>query len=260
MPQPLRLVWRQLPGLFSYPKTILEEDTADYDAYWKEKRGGALGELSPFQEKRASLVAELIETNATVLDIGCGDGAVLNYLREQKQIEPWGIDKSEIALAQAKESGVKTIMGDLRDPRVLEAIPEVDYITALEVLEHVPHPEELLRALAPKCRKGFIVSFPNTGYWLHRLRLLFGRVPAQWRRHPGEHVRFWTIKDARWWVQAMGWELRALKTYEGLRGLNKICPSWFAMGIVLKIQFNGRKHHTVTACKGRGSDDSLESV
>ena len=236
MPQPLRLVWRQLPGLFSYPKTILEEDTADYDAYWKEKRGGSLGELSLFQEKRASLVAELMEANAKVLDIGCGDGAVLNYLREQKQIEPWGIDQSEIALAQAKESGVKTIMGDLRDPKVLEATPEVDYITALEVLEHVPHPEELLRTLAPKCRKAFIVSFPNTGYWLHRLRLLFGRVPAQWRRHPGEHVRFWTIKDARWWVQAMGWELRALKTYEGLRGFNRIFPSWCAMGMILSIR------------------------
>ena len=235
MPQPLRLVWRQLPGLVSYPKTILEEDTADYDAYWKEKRGGALGEFSPFQEKRARLVAELMETNAKVLDIGCGDGAVLNYLREQKQIEPWGVDLSGTALAQAEENGVKTIMGDLRDPKVLEAIPEVDYITALEVLEHVPHPEELLRALAPKCRKAFIVSFPNTGYWLYRLRLLFGRVPAQWRRHPGEHVRFWTIKDARWWVKAMGWELKELKCYEGLNGFNRICPSLCSMGIVMKI-------------------------
>ena len=236
MPQPLRLVWRQLPGLVSYPKTILEEDTADYDAYWKEKRGGALGEFSPFQEKRARLVAELMETNAKVLDIGCGDGAVLNYLREQKQIEPWGVDLSGTALAQAEENGVKTIMGDLRDPKVLEAIPEVDYITALEVLEHVPHPEELLRALAPKCRKAFIVSFPNTGYWLYRLRLLFGRVPAQWRRHPGEHVRFWTIKDARWWIEAMGWELEQLKCYEGLDGFNRICPSWGSMGIVVKLK------------------------
>ena len=104
VPQPLRLVWRQLPGLVSYPKTILEEDTADYDAYWKEKRGGALRELSPFQEKRARLVAELIETNAKVLDIGCGDGAILNYLRERKQIEPWGVDQSEICLLYTSDA------------------------------------------------------------------------------------------------------------------------------------------------------------
>ena len=155
VPQPLRLVWRQLPGLFNYPKTILEEDTADYDVYWKEKRGGALGELSPFQEKRARLVAELIETNAKVLDIGCGDGAILNYLRERKQIEPWGVDQSEAALAQAKESGVKTIMGDLRDPKVLDAIPEVGSFA----VRHLAKIKKSDFKLSPKNQAGVFVGF-----------------------------------------------------------------------------------------------------
>lgn len=236
VPQPLRLVWRQLPGLFSYPKARLEEQAADYDAYWKEKRGAELGQLSPFQEARAIEVCRLLAPGCSVLDIGCGDGAVLRYLHDELGVEPWGLDQSTVALKQAATSGIRTIHGDLNDPETIRQLPQIDYITALEVLEHVPHPEKLLRQLAPKCRKGFVVSFPNTGYWMHRLRLLAGRVPAQWRRHPGEHLRFWTLHDARWWVQAMGWELCALKTYEGLRGFNRMFPSWCAMGIILSIR------------------------
>ena len=106
---------------------------------------------------------------------------------------------------------------------------------ALEVLEHLPNPESLLRALAPKCKKAVVISVPNSGYWLHRLRFLCGRVPAQWRKHPGEHLRFWTLKDLKWWVSAIGWELKELRPYEGMLGLNRLFPSWCGMGVVIKI-------------------------
>lgn len=236
VPQPLRLMWRQMPLLFSYPKNRIEEEAVDYDAYWQEKRGADVGALSPFQLARANEICELIEPNSSVLDIGCGDGAILKHLKKELNIEAWGVDQSSLALEAAKGAKVQTIQADLNETEAVQQLPEVDYITALEVLEHVPSPEPLLRALAPKCKKAFIVSVPNSGYWLYRLRLLCGRMPAQWRRHPGEHLRFWTLKDIRWWVRAMGWNLECLRCYEGLNGLNKLLPSWCAMGMVLKIK------------------------
>ena len=240
VPQPFRLIWRQIPLLTNYPKTEFEEISPDYDAYWREKRGNGLGQLSPFQQARAEAVAGLIAQKSTVLDIGCGDGAVLRYIKENVGVEAWGVDRSEIALKAAASHGVRTIQGDLSDSRVIETLPKVDYILALEVLEHMPDPELLLQALSGKARKGIIVSFPNTGYWLHRFRLLFGRAPAQWRRHPGEHLRFWTVKDTRWWVKALGWELQDLQCYEGVNGLNQLIPSWFAMGIIIMIRPNAQ--------------------
>ena len=235
IPQPLRVFYRQFPLVFSYPKDKIEESAVNYDEYWKEKRGKNLGELSPFQLARAKEVRQLLEPKCSVLDIGCGDGAVLKYIKHELGVIPWGADQSNYALRAAESFGVRTLHLNLNDPDSIEKFPEVDYIMALEVLEHLPNPESLLRALAPKCKKAFVISVPNSGYWLHRLRFLCGRVPAQWRRHPGEHLRFWTLKDLKWWVSAIGWELKELRPYEGMLGLNRLFPSWCGMGVVMKI-------------------------
>jgi len=236
IPQPLRLFYRQLPMIFSYPKDIIEESAVDYDEYWKEKRGENLGELSPFQLARAKEVRHLLEPKCSVLDIGCGDGAVLKYIKHELDVIPWGVDQSTYALKSAESFGIRILHLNLNDPSSIEELPEVDYIMALEVLEHLPNPESLLRALASKCRKAFVISVPNSGYWLHRMRFFFGRTPAQWRRHPGEHLRFWTQNDVHWWVKAIGWELEELRSYEGLAGLNRIFPSWCAMGMIIKVK------------------------
>jgi len=71
---------------------------------------------------------------------------------------------------------------------------------------------------------------------VYRLRLLFGKFPAQWRVHPGEHVRFWTARDLRWWLLAQGIENYKIFYYEGIPLLNKIVPSLFAAGFVVYIQ------------------------
>ena len=235
IPQPIRLFSRQFPMIFSYPKDMIEESEVNYDEYWKEKRGENVGELSPFQLARAIEVKRLLEPKCSVLDIGCGDGAVLKYIKHELDVIPWGADQSTYALKAAESFGVRTIHLNLNDPRSIEQLPVVDYIMALEVLEHLPNPESLIQALAPKCKKAFVISLPNSGYWLYRLRLLCGRTPAQWRRHPGEHLRFWTLKDLNWWVSAIGKKIEKIRFYKGLNVLNQLSPSWFAMGFVLKI-------------------------
>jgi len=240
-PEPTRLqtfAWKFREGLralYQYPTSKLTTSTINYELYWQQKRPTGLGTLSAFQLERAKRVASLIEPGTKVLDLGCGDGALLNYLREQKNIEGIGADVSRKALRSTSKLGFEAHPVNLTDLTTIQDLPRVDYVVALEVLEHLPEPEALLAAFENKCQKAFIVSFPNTGYFLHRLRLLFGSVPSQWLVHPGEHLRFWTVRDAKWWVNAMGRELEGIELYEGIPLLNKLMPSWFARGIVLKI-------------------------
>ena len=217
-----------------YPVNTISQDYS-YDSYWHHKRPGNLGTLSDFQRRRADIVSTLIEEHSSVLDIGCGDGSLLGYLVEKLSINGIGVDNSAYALSAAAARNLNVWKANVEDLETLNELPETDYILLLEVLEHLARPEDLLVRLRKKCRKAMIISVPNSGYYTHRLRLLFGRFPMQWFVHPGEHLRFWTVSDFRWWVSAQKFSLDALELYEGRPILGKIWPSLFAAGIVAKI-------------------------
>lgn len=222
-----------LRGLYGYPTIAAGEGMAiDYDRYWA-RRGGVRAGLTRHQRARAEIAARFIEPGSTVLDLGAGSGAMLAYFAKERGAHPIAVEESPAALAALRAAGIEAIAADINDPRSLAALPEVDYITGFEIIEHVPNPEALIHALGSKARKGMIFSFPNTGYYPHRLRLFFGRAPLQWIAHPGEHVRFWTVKDARWWPGAVGCQLNALVAYEGLPGLARVWPALFAEGILI---------------------------
>ena len=209
--------------------------SVDYDLYWQRRGGIRQRGLSAWQKERADIAARIIERGSSVIDLGAGDGSMLVYLREKINIKPIGIETSKDSLEALRQNGIETVEADINDFRALATLPEVDYITGFEVLEHTPNPEAILDALRGKARKGMIFSFPNTGYYLHRLRLLCGRFPLQWIAHPGEHLRFWTVADVRSWVPQTGYELCALVVYQGLPGLNKLLPTLFAQGIVISL-------------------------
>ena len=106
-----------------------------------------------------------------------------------------------------------------------------NYISLFEVLEHMKNPEDfLLKLLNHKNIKVFI-SLPNTGFFTHRIRLLFGRFPLQWIAHPSEHLRFWTITDLKWWLGFLNiYNQSKIIPYKGVPFLNKIWPNLFAEG------------------------------
>ncbi|MEL6492939.1 MAG: methyltransferase domain-containing protein [Cyanobacteria bacterium J06621_3] len=221
--------------LFSYPKLSLLE--TDYDDYWRSKRGGNLGYANKFQKYRASYIASRIEEKSTVLDIGCGDGAVLLDMQRQKQLEPIAADISDIVLDFLSSKGIKTIRFDTNDFSSISNLPKVDYILMLEVLEHMQNPEKFLKLISEKATKGVFFSFPNTGYIVYRLRFLLGRFPVQWRTHPGEHLRFWTYKDLQWWLNEMELSSKSnVDVYEGVPYLNRIFPSVFGAAIIVEVR------------------------
>jgi hypothetical protein len=104
-----------------------------------------------------------------------------------------------------------------------------------EIIEHVPDAEGLLAAVRNKATKGVFFSIPNTGFFTHRFRLLFGKFPAQWSERPNEHVRFWTLRDVTWWLNAQDITQFEVHTYEGVPYLKHVLPSLFAAGILVYI-------------------------
>lgn len=219
-----------------YPEAIFgSSGGVDYDAYWKKRRKGGKAVLSFWQKQRADLISARIEPNSSIMDIGCGDGAVLKYIMEKTGSRGVGVDMSEPELAKARELGIETHNIDIREWEKIKNIQKVDYVIGLEILEHMPEPERLVLLLADKANRSMFFSFPNTGYYLHRLRLLFGKFPLQWIIHPGEHLRFWTVSDVKYWVKSLGFRMDKLMLYEGLPVLRKIIPSLFGQGIIIHI-------------------------
>ncbi len=221
-------------AVFHYPIYKLDVQDANYNNYWDEKSDGYF--IGDWQKDRADIIKSVIkkEKVGSLADVGCGDGSVLAYLKKSIQgVEAIGLDTSEEALSRAKKRGieVKRIEGETIE--TIRKLPNVDYIFFLEVLEHTANAEELLKAAYDKSKKGVFFSFPNTGFFIYRLRLLFGKFPAQWRVHPGEHLRFWTISDLRWWLRALNMNNYEIYTYRGIPILNLILPSLFAAGIVV---------------------------
>jgi methionine biosynthesis protein MetW len=170
------------------------------------------------------------------LDLGVGDGALLRYLVDTRQIEGFGLDVSQKAVDYCQQHGLNVQLADINQPISAYLTDDYDYVILSEIIEHLPNPEHLLNSLRPHIRRGIIVSIPNTGYHMHRMRLLFGRFPLQWVVTPGEHLRFWTRADFHWWARQLGFDVAQEVPYEGTRGLKKLWPSLFAAAFVYVLR------------------------
>lgn len=235
--------YRGVKRLFSYPTTanvhVNEQGAVDYDEYWDYKLADTIGKLSAWRLKRAQAFSTIVSANDRVLDIGVGDGALLQYLVDAQAIDAYGIDISAKVVEFCHKIGLtNVVLGDANRP-IGEVISEnfgenvqFDYVILSEIIEHLPNPEKLLLDLRPYIRKGFIISIPNTGFHQHRLRLLLGRFPLQWIVTPGEHLRFWTLADFRWWAKQLGFRIEREIPYEGTKLLRQAYPSLFAAAFV----------------------------
>lgn len=234
MRQFLRKIKLGIRSIFLYPNELILK--TEYDKYWESKRGNNMNHLNSFQEFRSKILISIIEDNSTLLDLGSGDGNVLKKLKSHKKVDITASDFSIKSILHLKDENFKVKEIDVSSTKQLKAVNMFDYVSALEVLEHIQNPEDLLLEMINKSNKGVIISFPNTGYIFYRLRFLFGRFPIQWRLHPGEHLRFWTFKDLKWWLKKLEISNYNIITYEGLPLLNKLFPSLFGEAFIVWIK------------------------
>lgn len=230
--------------IWAYPQERIALRPDNPDAYW-EKRGTRhsldMGAISVWQKQRADFVHSIIATTRTsvaqqlvIADIGSGNGATLRYLsRALGGVHGIGIDGSPAMLEEVSRSGFEAIHANVAATTFKP--PEADYTLLFEIVEHVPHAEALIAAARHASRHGVFVSFPNSGFFTYRLRLLFGKFPSQWLYHPSEHLRFWTLRDVRWMIKALGWEGTRIHPYEGIPFFKHLFPSLCAAGILLYI-------------------------
>ncbi len=140
------------------------------------------------------LIADMIEPHSRVLDIGCGDGALLAYLARAKAVDARGIELGQSGVNACVRHGLSVIQGDA--DRDLEAFPDdaFDVVVLSQTLQATRQPRQVLEELL-RIGKRVVVSFPNFGFWRIRLSLLFGgRMPVtellnnSWYDTPNIHL------------------------------------------------------------------------
>jgi methionine biosynthesis protein MetW len=145
------------------------------------------------------LIADMIAPGARVLDIGCGDGALLAYLTRRKGVDGRGMELSQSGVNACVGHGLSVIQGDA--DRDLEAYPSgaFDVVVLSQTLQATRNPRRVVKTLVRIGRRA-IVSFPNFGFWRIRLNLLTaGRMPVSpllpypWYETPNIHLC--TIRD-----------------------------------------------------------------
>lgn len=207
-------------------------ETMEYEAYWdKKEREGALW-LS--YRELVGICADRLPDKARILDVGCGSGILLRELKRLKLVEELGIDVSSKAVSLAKRDGINARVFDVTKDDITQ-LGRFDVATVFEVLEHIPNPENLLITLK-RCTPLIFVSIPNTGYYLHRARLLCGRFPRQWIQHPGEHLRFWTLRDFKSMTDHLGFKVEEIIPIRGRVSLAKYFPSLFAEALFFVLR------------------------
>lgn len=225
-----------LRNLFVYPETAdVKAHTGAYEAYWQAKFEARKGAMSPFRLARAQAMAELVQPGEKVLDLGVGDGAILKYLVDHRQIDGYGLDISAQAVEFCRSQGLNVAQADVNQPIGAMIDTHYDVIIMSEIIEHLPDPETVLNRLRDKSDR-LMISIPNTGFYHHRLRLLMGHFPLQWVVWPGEHLRFWTIPDFRWWVKQLDFRLTHAIAYTGTPGLYKVWPGLFGKGMLYVLR------------------------
>ncbi len=147
------------------------------------------------------IIADNISPNARVLDIGCGDGALMAALRDQKKVDARGLEIDPANVASAVSKGLSVVQGDADTD--LSAYPDgsFDYAILSQTLQTTHRPNAILEELLRIGKQAF-VSFPNFAHWRVRMSLLVGGrmpvtrlLPQTWYDTPNIHHV--TIDDFR---------------------------------------------------------------
>ena len=182
-------------------------------------------------------IAELVPRGSRVLDLGCGDGAMLAYLQAVRGCSGYGVEIDDANVLACVKRGVNVIQLNLDQGLALFDDASFDVVLQIDTLQHLRNAEVMLRETVRVGRVG-IVAFPNFAHWPNRLSVLMGRMPVtkrlpyQWYDTP--NIRVGTHAD-----------LGSLARHNGLQVLDsfglqdgqpvRVLPNWFAGTSVYKL-------------------------
>ena len=145
------------------------------------------------------IISDWIKPNSRVLDLGCGDGVLMNHLQNTKQVQGYGLERDAKNIAKCIDNNVNVIQMNLNDGLPSFDDQSFDYVTLSLTLQSIKRATELIDEMLRVADEG-IVSFPNFGYWKIRMQLAIGgkmpvsrSLPYEW--HDTPNIRLCTVKD-----------------------------------------------------------------
>ena len=172
-------------------------------------------------------LARLVPEGSRVLDLGCGDGSMLDYLQRSRGCSGYGIEIADANVLACVRRGVNVIQLNLDEGLAMFGDSSFDVVLQIDTRQHLRNAEVMLRETARVGRTG-IVAFPNFAHWPNRLSVLRGRMPVtrrlpyQWYDTP--NIRVGTYKDFE--VLALKNQLRMIDSF-GLQNGRAVrwCPN-----------------------------------
>jgi methionine biosynthesis protein MetW len=123
-------------------------------------------------------LARLVPEGSRVLDLGCGDGSMLDYLQRERGCSGYGIEIADANVLACVRRGVNVIQLNLDEGLAMFGDASFDVVLQIDTLQHLRNAEVMLRETARVGRTG-IVAFPNFAHWPNRLSVLRGRMPSR---------------------------------------------------------------------------------
>ena len=155
--------------------------------------------MSPaYQRYDFELISSWIPEGSRVLDLGCGDGVLLAGLGATRGVTGYGVEIDDAGVLASIANGVDVVQMDLESGLNVFEDGAVDFVILSQTLQAMKNTEKILTEMLRVGREG-IVTFPNFGYWRHRLDILMGHMPVsktlphQWYDTPNIHLC--TVKD-----------------------------------------------------------------
>jgi methionine biosynthesis protein MetW len=155
-------------------------------------------------------IAEWVTPGSQVLDVGCGDGSLLQHLKIAKQAHVYGVELADDKVLACAQKGLNVVQQNLEGGLALFEDQSFDKVILSQTLQTIHQTARILSEIA-RVGKECVVSFPNFGHWSHRSAVLLGRMPVskslpyQWYDTP--NVRVLTIADFEALAPAVGLEL-----------------------------------------------------
>ena len=150
-------------------------------------------------KKEFQIISELIENNTRILDVGCGDGTLMKFLEDKKNVDTRGLEISKNNVQSCISKGLTIIEGNAEKDLHQFSNLSFDYAVLSQTLQAFYNPEKVIDDLLKVANKA-IVTIPNFGYWKVRMHLLFkGTMPVtkilpnKWYNTPNLHMC--SIKD-----------------------------------------------------------------
>lgn len=189
-----------------------------------------------------AMIGELVDPRTRVLDLGCGEGELLAWLKENKDVDARGVERSSGRTQKAIARGVSVYQGDLES--ALDDYPEraFDYVILSQTLQEMRDPLRVLRGMM-RIGARSIVAFPNFGHWRVRMSHLWsgrapktGLFPHEWYDSPNIH--FLTVLDFEALAVAQKWTIERRIFLAGNRE-TRVMPNLMAEVAVFLLNSSG---------------------